>query len=208
MYEFVEMIAVISGATEGVLLARRHRIDFVGAFSVAFICAFGGGTLRDLFRDRHPLFWIQEEHYSVIVFLIALVASSPVSLPRWSEKVLSVPDALGLGLFRIVGAAAALQSRTSAFIASLLGVVTGTFGGVMGDIVCNQVLSLFRQTPIYATGSFAGCWWMLTLGWFGFPRRLGFLSAIVVIVAFRLLALRYNWRLPQHDVAPHADHSR
>lgn len=208
MYEFVEMIAVISGATYGVLLARRHHMDFVGAFSVAFICAFGGGTLRDLFLDRHPLFWIQEEHYPVIVFVIALVASIPASLPTWSEKVLSVPDALGLGLFSVVGAAAALQSGTSYFIASLLGVVTGTFGGVMGDIVCNQVPSLFRHAPMYATCSFAGCWWMFTLGWIGFPRQFCFLSAIVVIVTFRLLALRYNWRLPQRDVAMHADDFR
>lgn len=70
--------------------------------------------------------------------------------------------------------------------------MTGTFGGVMGDIVCNRVPSLFRHAPMYATGSFAGCWWMFTLGWIGFPRRLCFPIAIVVIVAFRLLALRYD----------------
>lgn len=204
MLQFIEMIAVIAGAVYGVLLARRHQMDFVGVFTIAFICAFGGGTLRDLFLDRHPLFWIREEHYPVIVFFIALPTSLVRYVPRWFERLVDVADALGLGLFSVVGATLALEAGTSFFIASLLGVVTGTFGGVIGDIVCNKVPSLFRTAPLYATCSFAGCWLLFVLQWCQVPTEPAVSTAIAFIVLLRLLAIRFRWRLPQFDY-PDAD---
>ncbi|QDV66557.1 hypothetical protein Poly24_02440 [Rosistilla carotiformis] len=129
MLQPIEFAAVVASAVYGVLLARRHDMDFVGVFSLAFIVAFGGGTLRDLFLDRHPLFWIQEDHYPVVVFAIALAAYGVRRIPDRTESILSIPDALGLGLFSIAGASAAIEAGTSYFIASLLGAVTGTFLG-------------------------------------------------------------------------------
>lgn len=199
MYQVVEFIAVIAGAVYGVLLARRHQMDFIGVFSVAFICAFGGGTLRDLCLDRHPLFWIRESHYPVVVLCIALPVSLLHRIPGWFEKVVDVADALGLGLFSVVGAKFAMEAGTSLFIASLLGVVTGTFGGVIGDIVCNKVPSLFRTAPMYATCSFTGCWLLFVLQWRSIPDQFAVPAAIAFIVVFRLLAIRYKWRLPQLD---------
>lgn len=200
MYQIMELIAVIAGATYGVLLARRHQMDFIGVFSIAFICAFGGGTLRDLCLDRHPLFWIREEHYPVVVLCIALPVALIPHIPTWFEKAVDIADALGLGLFSIVGATFAIEAGTSLFIASLLGVVTGTFGGVIGDIVCNKVPSLFRTAPMYATCSLTGCWLLFLLRWQSVPDKLAAPSAILFIVAFRLLAIRYQWRLPQLDL--------
>ncbi len=163
MFDLIELMAVVTSACYGVLLARQHRMDLVGVFSLAFIVAFGGGTLRDLFLDRHPLFWIREHHYPVIVFILALLTSLIPRLPRSTERYLSVPDALGLGLFTVVGATVAVEVGTSYFIASLLGVVTGTFGGVMGDVVCNRAPRLFGSAPLFATCSFAGCWLLFLL---------------------------------------------
>lgn len=199
MYHLLELIAVIASASYSVLLARRHRMDFVGIFSVAFIVAFGGGTLRDLFLDRHPLFWIREHHYPVIVFMLALVASLMPKLPASTEKYVCIPDALGLGLFSIVGATAALESGTSYFIASMLGVVTGTFGGVIGDVVCNRVPSLFGSAPLFATCSFTGCWILFFLETCSVPQSYAVPSSISVVVVMRLAAIRWNWRLPRHD---------
>ena len=81
----IEVAAVISGAIFGVLLARRKRMDFVGVFSVAFMTAFGGGTLRDVLLDRHPLFWIQYSCYPVIVFAVAAVVCLIPRVPGWVE---------------------------------------------------------------------------------------------------------------------------
>ena len=103
MYELIELTAVVAGATYGVLLARQHQMDFVGAFTLALIVAFGGGTLRGLFLDRHPLFWIREQHYPVIVFCIALVMSLVPRLPKATERFLSVPDALGWDFLALSG---------------------------------------------------------------------------------------------------------
>ena len=199
MYQLIELIAVIAGAIYGVLLARRHQMDFVGAFSIAFICAFGGGTLRDLLLDRHPLFWIRAEHYPVIVFGIALVISFIRRVPDWLERVVDIADAAGLGLFSVVGATAAIEQGTSLFIASVLGVVTGTFGGVIGDVVCNKVPSLFRTAPLYATCAFGGCWLLFALQRLPMPNDIATGTAVVSIVVVRLLAIRFQWRLPQFD---------
>lgn len=196
MHDIIECSAVVASAVYGVLLARRHHLDFVGIFSLAFIAAFGGGTLRDLFLDRHPLFWIREHHYPVIVFVIALVTSVVRRIPERTESFLQFPDALGLGLFTVSGTDAALSAGTSYFVASLLGAVTGTFGGVIGDVICNRVPSLFRPAPMFATCSFTGAWVYLGLTACSIPQAYAASTAIVFIVAFRLAAIHYNWMLP------------
>ena len=128
MMQLIELLAVISAGIYGVLLARRKEMDFVGVFSVAFITAFGGGTLRDLLLDRTPMFWIKHDHYPVIVFLLALAAvlmRNFTGWQRWAQRWLFLPDAFGLGLFSVVGAGYALEAQTSMFVAALFGVITG-----------------------------------------------------------------------------------
>lgn len=197
MYQLIELMAVISSGAYGVLLARRHQMDFVGVFSLALMVAFGGGTLRDLFLDRHPLFWIRQDHYPIIIFALALVTSLVPRVPDETERVLYLPDAVGLGLFSVVGATAALDSGTSLFVASILGVVTGTFGGVIGDVVCNRVPSLFRTAPLFATCSFLGCWLLFLLDGLSVPESIAVPVVITFIVLFRLAAIRWRWHLPQ-----------
>jgi uncharacterized membrane protein YeiH len=198
---FIELLAVIAAATFGVLLARRKGMDFVGVFSVACATAFGGGTLRDLFLDRHPLFWIQHEHYPLIVFGLAVVTSLVRKIPQVVERALYVPDALGLGLFSVVGTGYALESGTSWFIACLLGTITGTFGGVIGDVICNELPSLFRSAPLYATCSFVGCWVYLLLRSLMPHQILAVSVGLTVIVLFRLAALYWDLRLPEFSAA-------
>jgi uncharacterized membrane protein YeiH len=143
------------------------------------------------------LFWIQEDHYPVIVFVLALVTSFVPMLPDRIERFLHVPDALGLGLFSVVGAGAALDAGTSLFITSLLGVVTGTFGGVIGDVVCSRIPSLFRTAPLYATCSFVGCWVLFLSEALSAPTSYSAPAAITMLVLIRLAAIKWQWRLPQ-----------
>ncbi|TWT85352.1 hypothetical protein Pla123a_01590 [Posidoniimonas polymericola] len=200
MLQIVEFLAVVFSALYGVLLARRLKLDFVGVYSVAFMVAFGGGTLRDLFLDRHPLFWIAAPHYPVIVFAMAVAAFFLPKLPEQTERSLNIPDAIGLAFFSIAGAGAALAEGAPLFIAAMMGAVTGTFGGVMADTICNRIPSIFRpSTPMYATCSFTGA--LLYAGLKQFPAANGFAAPIGVtlIIAFRLAALRYDWKLPAYS---------
>jgi uncharacterized membrane protein YeiH len=189
----IEVLAVISGAVFGVLLARRKGMDFVGVFSVAFMTAFGGGTLRDVLLNRHPLFWIQYSWYPVIVFVVAAVVSLIPKIPKSAERLLHFPDAMGLGLFSILGTEIALEQGVSPFVAVLFGVMTGTFGGVIGDIACNEVPNLFRPaTPLYATCAFVGGWILLVCKMMPLPDSADFLISAAVVVVLRLLALKFN----------------
>lgn len=202
MHDIIEMAAVLAGATYGVLLARRHHMDFVGVFSLAFIVAFGGGTVRDLLLDRHPLFWLREQHYPMVVFGLALLTSLIPRIVERLERYLCIPDAMGLGLFSIVGAEAALESNASYFNSAVLGAVTGTFGGVIGDVICNQVPSLFRMAPLFATCSFTGCWLYFLMRVWPATAPAAAPMAITFIVVFRLAAIRYRWQLPNLGPGP------
>jgi uncharacterized membrane protein YeiH len=197
----IEFAAVLSGGTYGILLARSKRMDLVGVFSVAFILAFGGGTLRDLFLDRHPLFWIAHEEFAISVFVLAVISCFLPRLPASLGRFLNLPDAIGLGLFSILGTSFALEAGASWFIASLLGVVTGTFGGVMGEVICNEVPSLFTSAPLYATCAFAGAWVYLLLdGWTSLTGTTPLIAGALVTIVIRLVALRWNLRLPNHGL--------
>ena len=193
MVGLIELLAVISGAVFGVLLARRKKMDFVGVFAVASMTAFGGGTLRDILLDRRPLFWISHAHFPVIVFVVAVMASIVPRIPDGITRFLNVPDALGLALFSVLGTDYALQMDIAPFVAVLLGVITGTFGGVMGDIVCNEVPSLFRPaTPLYATCAFLGGWTLIGCQKLMLPQDICLWCGSAVVVITRLMALKYN----------------
>jgi len=196
----LELLAVIVSAIYGILLASRKGMDAVGVYAVACSVAFGGGTLRDLFLDRHPLFWIANPHYPLIILAMAMAAGFIVRhLPK-IQPLLPLPDAIGmalLALFTIVGTQIALESGATSFIAALLGVMTGTFGGVIGDIICNEIPGLFQPlTPLYAICSLTGALVFIGCSWINFPSAVGSILGISTTVIFRLIVLKKNITLP------------
>lgn len=199
MLTFLEFLAVVAAASFGVLLARSKQLDLVGAISVTFLVSFGGGTLRDVLLARQPLFWIAHEHYAWIVFGIAIVGSLVPWLPRHLDRWLTLPDAVGMALFSIAGADVAIRTDgISPFLASLFGVMTGTFGGVLGDIAVNDVPRLFQPTtPLYATCAFTGCWVYLLLRGTVVSQEVAMWVGAGTVVAFRLAALHWNLQLPK-----------
>ena len=146
----IEIMAILVGALSGFVEARRKRMDIVGVFTVAFIAAFGGGTLRDILLDKRPLFWVMHQEYVILIFVLALVAAPLMRTLRQilSERLIVVADAVGLGLFAVAGVSQAQAAHMPMFIASMMGVITGIFGGVLRDIVCNEVPMVLprRQT--------------------------------------------------------------
>lgn len=195
-------LAVVSSAVSGALEARHRDMDVVGAVTVAFVTAFGGGTLRDLMLGRTPIFWLLDPWLTVATFATALAAYYAVR--RVSDRLLLVPDALGLGLFSTLGATYALQMNLSVLIAVLMGVVTGVFGGVLRDTICNRVPLVFRRnTELYATCSFIGAWVFVILMRLTSDATLASAAGTVTVVVLRLVSVRFRLRLPepQGDVA-------
>lgn len=197
LIKFIEILAILVGAFSGFIEARRKRMDLVGVFTVAFITAFGGGTLRDILLDRRPLFWVTHQEYAILLFILALIAAPLIRTLRQvvSERMIVIADAVGLGLFSIAGVAAALEAQMPIFIASMMGVITGIFGGVLRDIVCNEVPMVFRDGKPYAICAFIGSWMYLLMKKFGVEPDFALWTSAFTITGLRLLTWKFEIRM-------------
>jgi uncharacterized membrane protein YeiH len=197
LIRFIEIMAILVGAFSGFIEARRKRMDPVGVFTVAFITAFGGGTLRDILLDKRPLFWVTHQEYAILIFVLALVATPLIRALRQivSERLIVTADAIGLGLFSIAGVSSALDANMPIFIASMMGVITGIFGGVLRDIVCNEVPMVFRDGKPYAICAFIGSWMYLLMRKTGFEHDFSLWSSAFFITGMRLLTWKFDLRM-------------
>lgn len=202
MIYVLEMIGIIAFAISGMIMARSKNMDPVGVFTIGFITALGGGTLRDMIMDNHPVYWIKHQEQPILILGMAIVFSYWNRAERIRESRIVFPDAIGLGVFSILGAQLALDMGHSWFIASLLGVMTGTFGGALRDTLCNEVPYIFRKDQIYASISFAGCWLYFVSQWFLGNETLSLTIGLLFITLVRMLAVRFDIRL-QRD--PHGN---
>jgi len=188
-------LAVAASAISGTLEARKHEMDVVGATTVAFVTAFGGGTLRDLLLGRTPIFWLKDPWLSITTFTVAIISFYLIN--HVSNKLLFVPDALGLGFFSVLGATYALQMNLSLLVASLMGVVTGMFGGILRDVLCNKIPHVFKSgTELYATCSFIGTWVFIILIVLKVDASLASWVGTLTVFGLRILAVRYQLTLP------------
>lgn len=195
----IEAAAVLVSALSGMITAAQKRMDVVGTYCLAVLTAFGGGTLRDLLVDQRPFFWVRHAEYLVVIFALcgAFVYSRPFHTlaTRWHRSAVAV-DALGLALFTLTGVGAALSAGMPDFVASLIGVVTGTFGGVLRDVVVSEIPELFRPGSLYAVSSFAGSWVYLGGLRLALPGVVAGSLAFVSIVTLRLVSVRWGVRVP------------
>jgi uncharacterized membrane protein YeiH len=193
----IEFIAVLAAAFSGFAEARNKKMDAVGIFTVAFITAFGGGTLRDVLLDRRPFFWVQHHQYVVVILVLTLIAAPAL---RLAQRVVPTAafvtaDAIGLGFFSIASCSVALAMGQPAIIAALMGVLTGVFGGVLRDVILNEVPVVFRDGRPYALVAFIGCLTYLAMVRSGTGETFALWSAAALTVAVRLIAWRGDWSI-------------
>jgi uncharacterized membrane protein YeiH len=197
----VEVLATLAFALSGMVEAARKRLDMVGVCVVGGLAAFGGGTLRDVLLDRRPFFWVQ--HATWLWALLALCTIVMLTLRtrhfELTERAVLWPDALGLGLFSASGTQIALDMQMPAIVAVLMGVITAVFGGVLRDIVCNEIPSAFRDHRPYAVCAFIGTWVLVLAQALSVPDWLGLVASAATIVLLRGLALWSGYRLPSWD---------
>jgi uncharacterized membrane protein YeiH len=188
-------LAVTASAVSGILEARRHDMDIVGATIIAFVTAFGGGTLRDLLLGRTPIFWLVDPWLTITTFAVSIISFYLVD--RVSDNWLVIPDALGLGFFSVLGATYALQMELSLLVASLMGVVTGVFGGILRDVLCNKIPYIFKRgTELYATCSFIGTWVFIILIALHVDASIASWAGTFTVFGLRVLAVRFKLTLP------------
>lgn len=194
----MEVVGVLAFAVSGVVDARKQRLDAVGTFVVAFATAFGGGTVRDVLLDRRPFYWVEHEGYVLLIFAMSIGAAIVLRVVSRvaSERALLVADAIGLGLFSVTGTSLALVAQMTPTVAVMMGIISAVFGGVVRDVLCNEVPMILRDRSPYATCSFFGCWVYVGLTWLQAQQEVALLAGAVTIIAMRLLSVRFGWKLP------------
>lgn len=194
----LEFLATIAFAVSGVLVALRKRMDIVGICVCGFLAAFGGGTLRDLLLDRRPFFWVEHQTLLLGVLAISIVSASLFSRSRLEhgQRWLQVPDAVGLGLFCATGTHLSWTLGQPPIVAVMMGVITGTFGGVLRDLVCNEIPQLFRDHRPYALCAAAGgAGYVLAVN-FGGSSLIAMTICAAVTTGLRALAVQLDITLP------------
>jgi uncharacterized membrane protein YeiH len=198
----LEASAVIASAIAGMIVASHKGMDLVGAYALACLNAFGGGTVRDLLLDNRPFYWMAHWQYLVAIAAICVPFVYNARMYRMTHAVhrRSVKvDAVGLALFTVTGVGTALEHQAPLVVALLMGVVTGTAGGVLRDVVVNEIPDLFRPGALYATAALAGA--VVFVAGLEHDLRYSYAAGLGVasIILLRLLSVRLGVSIP----APH-----
>jgi uncharacterized membrane protein YeiH len=196
----LDLVGVAVFAISGALAAGRRRLDLIGVLVLAAVTAIGGGTVRDLLLDRHPIFWLADAHYLVVIIVAALATVLYVRWARVPWVTLDVADALGLALFSIVGTQVAERAGLPALSCVLLGTVTGAAGGAIRDVLTARVPLVLQQGSLYAAAAIAGTSLYVVLARLGIERSTAALAGMVVIAALRLAAIWWGLKLPVFEV--------
>lgn len=194
--ELLSLTGVAVFAVSGALAAGRKRMDLLGVLVIAVVTAIGGGTVRDLLLDRHPIFWIRELRYLWVILAAAALTIGYCRFRRPPERALLVADALGLALFSISGAQLAEAAGLPGPIVVIMGVITGVAGGVVRDILSAEIPLVLREGELYATAAIAGIVVYLLLQAAGLPRPLPGLGGMSTVAALRFAAILWGLRLP------------
>jgi uncharacterized membrane protein YeiH len=192
----LELIGVSVFAISGALAAGRKHLDLLGVVVLALVTAMGGGTVRDLLLDRHPIIWLEDPVYLVVIVASAFLTMAYVRWRPAPEKSLLIADAVGLALFSITGAGIAERAGMHPVSCVVLGTITGSAGGVLRDVLTAEIPLLFRPGALYASAAIAGTAAYFLLEAAGLPRPVPSLAGILIVIAVRLAGIWWKLSLP------------
>jgi uncharacterized membrane protein YeiH len=192
----LSLVGVAVFAASGALAAGRKLFDWIGVGVIAVVTAIGGGTLRDLLLDRHPIFWVADPAYLWVILAGAVGTLVYVQFRRPPDALLLIADALGLAFFTISGAQVAEQQGLPGVLVVAMGAITGTAGGVLRDVLCNDVPLLFRSELYASVSVLTGLFYATAFG-LNLNDELWTALTFVLGLALRLLAIRFKWEMPK-----------
>lgn len=201
----LDWIGIAAFAASGALVASRKQMDAVGFMLIACVTGFGGGTLRDLLLGRTPLFWLSRPELLAIAAGAALIVFFTAHLVESRFRALLWVDAIGMALYAVVGAEIALIAGADPWAAVLLGVITATAGGIVRDVICNE-LPLILRREIYITAAAAAAVTYVALRLAPLPRDVALVSGILIGFAIRAAAILKGWSLPAYKSRPARDY--
>ena len=187
-------LGIIAESMSGTLAAGRHRMDLFGVFFISFATALGGGSIRDVLFDHHPLLWVNSPHYVLVVLISSLVATRIACFIDRLERFFLTLDALGLAVFSTIGAKIVIGMGYDLTSAVIGAVVTGSFGGILRDLFCNSMPLIFRKELYALVAMLCGVFY-----WFLYPylgEEMATLVTISIGFAIRMIAIRYKISLP------------
>lgn len=192
---FLDFFGIAVFAISGALTAGQKRLDVFGVIVVALIACLGGGTLRDLILDAHPVIWIENTQYLYVAILSALATFVLVRLRKIPLRMLEVCDAIGLAFFTMAGIQKALSLGHTPEIALLMGLMTGVAGGIIRDIVCNDIPLIFHK-EIYATPAIVGGGIYLFMLQTDIHQNWAMITGMLTILCLRLTGIFFGISLP------------
>ena len=204
-FAFAEIIGTVAFALSGALKAIQKKLDIFGVCVLAVFTALGGGVIRDLLLGLTPPRMFYSEGYlltalavAVGTFLLVRRLHQTTDFGLWWDRAFNICDALGLGIFAVIGTQAAIQAGfdSKLFLCLSTGMITGGGGGALRDMMCVEIPSILRK-HIYAVAALAGSLLYYILVWFSVPVPLATLVAVAVTVTLRILARHYQWNLPK-----------
>ncbi|WP_374401846.1 trimeric intracellular cation channel family protein [Flavobacterium sp.] len=199
MFELLDVTGTLVFAISGALTAIYKKLDLFGVYCIAFVTALGGGTVRDVMIGRTPVGWMLDIDYVYIItigFLLSIIFNRYLERLRISMLLF---DTIGLGVFTLIGLEKGIEYGLNPVVCVILGTLTATFGGVIRDILCNEIPVLFRK-EIYATLCIAGGILFFLLQELKLSDDIISPIVAVFIITFRLIAFKYNWSLPTGSV--------
>jgi len=195
VFYVLDILGTIAFAISGALMAMNKKMDPFGVFIIAFVTAVGGGTLRDVLMGKQPIIWMSDITYIFLIGIAVIIAILFRKKLRYLQKSLFLFDTIGLGIFTITGTEIGINANFHPIISIALGTMTACFGGVIRDILCNQVPILFRK-EIYATACIFGSIAFIILDSFNIDQNIVYISTSLIVIGIRLVAVKYHLSLP------------
>jgi uncharacterized membrane protein YeiH len=195
MLIFFTYFGTIVFAIAGALKARSSKMDIFGAFVLAFISSYGGGTIRDLFLNK-PINWLNDYIALTLVFSSVILVYLLKNNIKYFNKLIFITDAIGIGIFTLIGLKISLSYNINYPYAIILGIITATFGGLVTDIVCNHIPDLLKNKELYATACLIGAILYIILIHLNLSDNWSMLISIVVIFLIRILSNKKYLNLP------------
>ncbi|UCE93565.1 MAG: trimeric intracellular cation channel family protein [Flavobacteriaceae bacterium] len=194
-FDFLDLLGTAAFAISGALFAIKKRMDTFGVLIIAFVTAVGGGTLRDMLINADGITWMKDLNYIHVILFSVLFAIIFRKKIGYLSKSLFLFDAIGLGIFTIIGTEIGLQNEFHAIICVSLGMITATFGGVIRDTLSNEIPLIF-QKEIYATACIIGATTYLILNKYQIDRDLIHILTTIMVIAVRLISVKFKLKLP------------